>query len=89
MNLDSEILAAVARVAVVGGIGGLLGGLVASRRASVTGSLLMGVIGGIVGSAILRLVNADPLIDAGHGFSYVYGLAGGVLLGLVVSASNR
>ncbi len=89
MDIEPEIVSAILRVAVAGGIGGLIGGLFASSRSSIFGSLLMGIIGGIALAAILRIVNVDPLMDAGQGFSYVYGAVGGLVLGLVVSASNR
>jgi hypothetical protein len=89
MNIEPEIVSAIVRVAIAGGIGGLLGGLFASSRSSLFGSALMGIIGGIALATILRIVSVDPLVDAGQGFSYVYGAVGGLVLGLVVSASNR
>lgn len=89
MPLDPDITAAIVRVAIAGGIGGVLGGLFATSRFSIIGSILMGMIGGIVAASILRIVSVDPLVDAGQGFSYVYGLGGGLILGLSVAASNR
>ena len=89
MPIEDAVLEAVIRVAIAGGVGGLLGGLMASRRAALIGSILMGCIGGIVAAAILRIVNVDPIIDAGQGFSYVYGIGGGVILAWAVSLSSR
>lgn len=87
--MPSTVTEAIIRVAIAGAVGGLVGGLIASRRSNLIGSILLGAIGGIVGASILRIVNVDPLADAGEGFSYVYGLGGGLLLGFVVAASNR
>lgn len=89
MPFDDLIVQAVTKVAIAGAVGGLIGGLFATRRASVIGSILMGAIGGIAAAAVLKILNVDPLLDAGEGFSYVYGLGGGLVLGLSVAASNR
>jgi hypothetical protein len=89
VQLDPDITAAVIRIAIAGGIGGLIGGMFATRRASLIGSILMGVIGSIAVAAMTRIAGFPPLVDAGEGFSYVYGAAGGFVLGLAVSASNR
>lgn len=88
-SIDQSIINAVLLVALVGAVAGLLGGLLASSRASILGSILMGAIGGIAFAAIFRIVNVDPIFDAGEGFSYLYAAGGGLLLGLVVSASNK
>ena len=88
-SIDAATTNAVLLVAVAGAVAGLLGGLLASSRASIVGSILMGAIGGITFATIFRIVNVDPLMDAGQGFSYVYAAAGGLLLGLVVTASNK
>ncbi len=89
MPIDDVVVQAVLKVAAVGAVGGLVGGLLASVRSSLIGSILMGAIGGIVAAAILRIVNVAPIVDAGEGFSYVYGLVGGVVMSFAVSASNR
>lgn len=89
MTLEEVIVEAISKVAIAGGIGGLIGGLFGSTRASLFGSLLMGVIGGIVAATILRILNIDPIIAAGQGFSYVYGFGGGLVLAFIVSVSNR
>ena len=89
MPIEDAVLEAVIRVAIAGGIGGLVGGVLGSRRAALIGSILMGCIGGIVAAAIFRIVNIDPIADAGQGFSYVYALGGGVILAYAVSLSSR
>lgn len=89
MPFDDLIAQAIIRVAIAGALGGLVGGLFASRRASLVGSVLMGIIGGIAAATILRILNVDPLFNAGQGFSYVYGFGGGLVLGLSVAASNK
>lgn len=88
-SIDQAIINAVLLVGLVGGVAGLLGGMLASSRASIVGSVLMGAIGGIAFAAIFRIVNVDPIFDAGEGFSYLYAAGGGLLLGLVVTASNK
>jgi ABC-type Mn2+/Zn2+ transport system permease subunit len=87
--IEQAVVEAVLRIAAAGAVAGLLGGLVASRRASLIGSILMGAIGGIAIGAIFRIVNVDPIIDAGQGYSYVYGAIGGLVLAFAVSASNK
>lgn len=89
MDFDPEITNAILRVAAAGAVGGLIGGLFASRQAAIIGSMLMGIIGGISIGAILRILNVEPILDAGEGFSYVYGAIGGLVLGLAVSVSSK
>jgi hypothetical protein len=88
-SIDAATTNAVILVAVAGAVAGLIGGLLASSRASIIGSILMGAIGGISFAAIFRIVNVDPIIDAGQGFSYLYAAGGGLLLSAVVTASNK
>lgn len=89
MDLPPDVVSAVIRIAITGGLAGLLGGMFASTRAALVGSLLMGAIGGIALAAILRIANVPPFLDAGSGFSYVWAAVGGAVLGFAVSASNR
>lgn len=89
MNIDPDILRALGFVAIAGAVGGVLGGFLGSSRASVILSALFGAVGGVTLAAILRLTELPAFIDAGEGFSLVYGVAGGFVLGLVVSASNK
>ena len=88
-NIDAATTNAIILIAVAGGVAGLLGGLVASSRASIVGSILMGMIGGITFAAIFQILGIDPLVNAGEGFSYVYSAGGGLLLSGVVAFSNK
>lgn len=83
------VIEIIMRMGAVGALGGLIGGLLGSSRAGILGSMVMGALGGISGSAILRIGGAPAIYDAGQGFSYVYALGSGLLLGFVVSASNK
>lgn len=88
MFLEASTLEALAVVAGVGAVAGLLGGFIASAN-SLFGSLLMGIIGGIALSAILRVAGAPPGYAVGaEEFSLVYGAIGGLVLGYVVGRSN-
>ena len=49
----------------------------------------MGAIGGITFATIFQILGVDPIVDAGVGFSYLYAAGGGLLLSLVVTASNK
>ena len=89
MNIGPELTGIVLTIGALGGVGGLIGGFFAGRRATATGSVLMGIIGGISVAAIARVVDLPPYIDAGAGYSLAYALAGGALLAFVVGASNR
>jgi ammonia channel protein AmtB len=88
-NIDAATTNAILLVAVAGAVAGLVGGLLASSRASITGSILMGAIGGITFATIFKILDIDPIVSAGAGFSYLYAAGGGLLLGLVVTASNK
>ena len=88
-NIDAATTNAILLVAVAGAVAGLVGGLLASSRANLIGSLLLGAIGGITFATIPAILSIDPIVDAGQGFSYVYSAAGGLLLSLVVTASNK
>jgi hypothetical protein len=84
-----ELTRVILLIGAVGAVGGLVGGLVATSRASLMGSVVMGVLGGLATAAVLRIAGVPPIFEAGEGFSYLYGLGGGLLLGFVVSASNK
>lgn len=88
-TIDPATATAILYVGITGAVAGLFGGLAASSRASILGSILMGAIGGISIAAVMRIANVAPLVDAGQGFSYVYAAVGGLVLGMSVSASNR
>ena len=89
MPFDDVTNQAILMIALSGAIGGLLGGLFGSRRSNLIGAILVGAIGGISLGAIMRIVNVDPIFDAGGGYSWLWSFIGGLVLGLAVSASNR
>ena len=85
---NDPAFSALAVIGVVGAVSGLLGGVFAGAR-RLLGTILMGVIGAIAASAIARIAGAPPLYAVGDGFSYVYGVAGGLLLSYVVGRNDR
>lgn len=74
-------------VGLVGAVGGLVGGFVASAD-SLIGTILIGIIGGISLSAIVRIAGGPSIYSVGDDFSLVWALVGGVLMGFVVGRSN-
>ncbi|HSJ27323.1 MAG TPA: hypothetical protein VLB67_03875 [Acidimicrobiia bacterium] len=89
MPFDDVTNQAIMLIALSGGVGGLLGGLFGSKRSNLFGAILVGAIGGISLGAIMRIVNVDPIFDAGGGYSWLWSFLGGLVLGVAVSASNR
>lgn len=87
--LSQDIINAFVRIAIAGGVGGLIGGFFGGGGRNLIASSLLGVIGGISISAILKIAGVGPLMDAGEGFGLVYGFGGGLVLSGVVGASNR
>ncbi len=88
-SINAATTNAILLVAVAGAVAGLVGGLLASSRANLVGSILLGAIGGITGATIPAILSIDPIVDAGQGFSYLYAAIGGLLLSLAVTASNK
>lgn len=86
--LDDPAFSALAVIGVVGAVGGLLGGIFAGAR-RLLGTILMGVIGAVAAAAIARIAGAPPVYGVGDDFSYVYGVAGALLLSYVVGRNDR
>ena len=84
MDLTPNMLIIVAAA----GFGGLLGGLLTGRRASVVGSILMGIIGGLVSTVLCRAAEFPPVVEIA-GYSVVYAVAGGIILAAAVGYGNR
>lgn len=84
MDLTPNMLIIVAAAA----FGGLLGGLLTGRRASVVGSILMGIIGGLVTTVLCRAADFPPIVEVA-GYSVVYAVAGGIFLAAVVGYGSR
>ena len=87
MFLEAGIIEAMMVVGLVGAVGGLVGGFVASAD-SLIGTILIGIIGGISLSAIVRIAGGPSIYSVGDDFSLVWALVGGVLMGFVVGRSN-
>ena len=85
--IPPEIAGALVAVGLVGGIAGLVGGFLGSKH-RLLGAIFLGVIGGIAAASIERLAGADPGYDVGEGFSALYAVAGGFLLGFAVGRST-
>jgi uncharacterized membrane protein YeaQ/YmgE (transglycosylase-associated protein family) len=80
---------AVLIVGVIAGFGGLAGGMLSGRRATVIGSILMGIIGGLVTTVILSALESVPRYLAVGDYSAVWALAGGAAISFMVGYSNR
>lgn len=89
MPFDAATNQAVLFIALSGAVAGLLGGLFASRRSNLIGSILMGAIGGISLGAIMRIAGVAPILDAGAGFSWLWSFVGGLVLAFAIAGSNR
>lgn len=89
MPFDDITNQAIAMIALSGAIGGLLGGLIGSTQSNLLGSILVGAIGGISLGSFMRILNVDPIFNAGAGFSWLWSFIGGAVLGLAVAASDR
>ena len=88
MFMEGSIISALAVVAGVGALAGLIGGFIAGAD-SLIGTLLMGAIGGVALSAILLVAGVPTIYGVGsEEFSLVWGAVGGLLLGYVVGRSN-
>jgi uncharacterized membrane protein YeaQ/YmgE (transglycosylase-associated protein family) len=76
-------------VGAVAGFGGLAGGMLSGRRATVIGSILMGIIGGLVTTVILSALESVPNYLAVGDYSAVWALAGGAAISFMVGYTNR
>ena len=74
-------------VGIIGGVFGLIGGFLGSKR-SLIGSVLLGIIGGLAVASIARIAGFDPILPVDEGFSAVYAAVGGLVLGYVVNRST-
>ena len=85
--MPQEIVEALIVVGIIGGVFGLIGGFLGSKR-KLVGSALLGVIGGIALAAIARIAGFPPVLELDEGFSALYAAAGGFVLGFVVNRST-
>ena len=85
--MPAEVVSALILVGLIGGVAGLLGGFLGSKH-RLFGAILLGIIGGIAAASIARIAGANPGYSVGEGFSAIYAVAGGFLLGFAVSRST-
>lgn len=76
-------------VGAIAGFGGLAGGMLSGRRATVTGSILMGIIGGLVTTVILSALESVPNYLAIGDYSAIWALAGGAVIAFMVGYTNQ
>lgn len=86
--MDLEFAPNMLIIVAAAGFGGLLGGVLTGRKASVVGSILMGMIGGLVTTVLCRAADFPPIVETA-GYSVVYAVAGGIFLAAVVGYGSR
>lgn len=85
--MPQEIIETLFVVGIIGGVFGLIGGFVGSKR-KLVGSTLLGIIGGIALAAIARIAGFPPVLPLEENFSALYAAVGGFVLGFVVNRST-
>jgi uncharacterized membrane protein YeaQ/YmgE (transglycosylase-associated protein family) len=86
--IDFEFTPNMLIVVAAAAFGGLLGGVLTGRRASVFGSILMGTIGGLVATVLTRAADFPPIVEVA-GYSIVYAVLGGIVLAAIIGYSSR
>ena len=86
--MDLEFAPNILIIVAAAAFGGLMGGVLTGRRASIVGSILMGTIGGLVTTILCRAADFPPLVEVA-GYSVVYAVAGGIFLAAVVGFGSR
>ena len=87
--IETTTVNALLIVGAIAGFGGLAGGMLSGRRATVVGSILMGVIGGLVTTVILSSLEGVPRYLAIGDYSAIWALAGGAVISFLVGYTNR
>jgi hypothetical protein len=86
--MDFEFTPNMLLIVAAAAFGGLLGGVLTGRRASVAGSILMGTIGGLVTTVLTRAADFPPIVEVA-GYSVVYAVAGGIFLSAIIGFGSR
>jgi hypothetical protein len=86
--MDFEFTPNMLIIVAAAAFGGLLGGVLTGRKASIVGSILMGIIGGLITTVLTRAANFPPMVEIA-GYSVVYSVLGGILLAAVVGFGSR
>lgn len=86
--MDFEFVPSMFIIVAAAAFGGLVGGVMAGRKASVVGSIMMGTIGGLLVTVLARAAEFPPVVEVA-GYSVVYALVGGILLAGIVGFGSR
>jgi hypothetical protein len=86
--MDFEFVPSMLIIVAVAAFGGLVGGVMTGRKASVVGSIMMGTIGGLLVTVLARAAEFPPVVEVA-GYSVVYALVGGILLAGIVGFGSR
>jgi len=86
--MDFEFGPSMLIIVAVAAFGGLVGGVMTGRKASVVGSIMMGTIGGLLVTVLARAAEFPPVVEVA-GYSVVYALVGGILLAGIVGFGSR
>ncbi|MGZ5383660.1 MAG: hypothetical protein ACXWH0_06725 [Acidimicrobiia bacterium] len=86
--MDFEFGPSMFIVVAAAAFGGLVGGVMTGRKASVVGSIMMGTIGGLLVTVLARAAEFPPVVEVA-GYSVVYALVGGILLAGIVGFGSR
>ncbi|MFW2339286.1 MAG: hypothetical protein ACN4GK_04490 [Acidimicrobiia bacterium] len=87
--LETTTTTSILIVGAIAGFGGLAGGMLSGRRATVIGSILMGIIGGLVTTVILSSFSGVPKYLPIGDYSAVWALAGGAVISFMVGFTNQ
>jgi len=87
--IETTTTNAILIVGAIAGFGGLAGGMLSGRRATVIGSILMGIIGGLVTTVILSAFEGVPRYLAIGDYSAIWALAGGAAISFLVGYTNQ
>lgn len=87
--LETTTVNSLLIIAAIAGFGGLAGGMLSGRRATVIGSILIGVLGGMVTTLILSMLEGVPDYLPVGDFSAVWALAGGAVISFLIGSTNR
>ncbi|MDF1594962.1 MAG: hypothetical protein P1T08_02515 [Acidimicrobiia bacterium] len=87
--IETTTINALLIVGGIAGFGGLAGGMLSGRRATVAGSILIGIIGGLVTTVILSALEGVPRYLAIGDYSAIWALAGGAVISFLVGYTNQ
>lgn len=86
--MDFEFVPSMLIIVAAAAFGGMVGGVMTGRKASVVGSIMMGTIGGLLVTVLARAAEFPPVVEVA-GYSVIYALVGGILLAGIVGFGSR